>query len=835
MWIAVLWVACGQDPLRIEVLGCHRLVGDHCYVKRASTVALVMSDDESPTLDVDGSPRALDDPQLAAGAQRIDVATTFGRWTVRSKGRTWGMTVEAWPDPPPPLQAVNALPRGPERLQALEAAYEGLDGRWKLETHYRLAVKQRPGFDLTETVERAASDQYWHLAAIAGTRHAHVLSSRDRDGAGAVRALDAAREAERHLRPVRSGLLAYSIDLGRGFALRLAGRHREAVEVLRDAETRARRQQEWSKSAMAAELAASSLIESGRRSEGLAVLEDAVARSMAEGHPCVGAASATRLAWFAMQMGDHPDARAIDVEGLLRRAVTERGAECPGTYDLAEVAAQAHLNLAVLAARRGNAAKARAELARARTAWPELDDPWALETEGRIALLEGDAVRALALYEQLDASAAGRLELQWHALRGQGAAFERLGTPERAIGAYERAQQMMFEQSWQVPVHYGREAFLAERRNATDALARLHLAAGHPRRAFDAHRNQRAQFLLGIHQVTALHQSDEGSPALWFDTVTRLGEAGDEPLQVRLEALDASLSALGLDLSIARRRPADGEVLLGWFATSTGFVGFAERDGRVDVARHRGQPQAVDLIAPFGALLTDARMVTLLLDPPLHEQAVHLAQLHGRPLIERVPVRYGLDLAEPTGLDHGRRLLVVTGAQQELPFALRSGQSVRDLMVERFKVTSLLGPRATRASFVEALSRADWLYFAGHARVGDGWDRRLELVDGSFGVADVLAAPRLPRVVVMNACEAALDDVGSLGLAQAFVAGGAEVVLASPQTLRQDAAAAFAEGLFRRVNEGQSVGTAYQDVVRIHVAAERQADRNLATIRWLSP
>jgi CHAT domain-containing protein len=113
----------------------------------------------------------------------------------------------------------------------------------------------------------------------------------------------------------------------------------------------------------------------------------------------------------------------------------------------------------------------------------------------------------------------------------------------------------------------------------------------------------------------------------------------------------------------------------------------------------------------------------------------------------------------------------------------------------------------------------DLFHYAGHAvpegsaqaPSRDGITGALLLADdGQFLVTDILALRSAPRVVVLSACESAGAAEG-FGLAQAFLAAGAEAVIATSRPIPDGSGKALLLALHARLATGADVATAFRE------------------------
>jgi CHAT domain-containing protein len=145
---------------------------------------------------------------------------------------------------------------------------------------------------------------------------------------------------------------------------------------------------------------------------------------------------------------------------------------------------------------------------------------------------------------------------------------------------------------------------------------------------------------------------------------------------------------------------------------------------------------------------------------------------------------------------------VVIDPMGNLPGARREGRAVADqLTAAGWRVTTLAGLEATRLAILDGLGDSDLLHVAAHGEVGtaplDAW---LVATDGRVTVTDLLALPAVPRTVVLAGCDTAVPAGGAsstIGLAQAFLAKGADAVVATTRPVDDAVTAVVAPSLYR--------------------------------------
>jgi CHAT domain-containing protein len=162
--------------------------------------------------------------------------------------------------------------------------------------------------------------------------------------------------------------------------------------------------------------------------------------------------------------------------------------------------------------------------------------------------------------------------------------------------------------------------------------------------------------------------------------------------------------------------------------------------------------------------------------------------------VAALPVVYGVDLPGrgrgPDAIPPVPRALVVADPGGNLQAAREEAGAVVQALGSGggWRVDRLEGGAATHRAVREALAAPDLglAHYAGHGSFGgrDGVESGLPLADHErLSIADVLALPRAPKRLILSGCETARTAADAraegLGLAQAFIVAGAEVVVAA--------------------------------------------------------
>jgi hypothetical protein len=662
---------------------------------------------------------------------------------------------------------------------------------------YVLVTGLRRGAEARATIARLASfsGDYPEAAALA-SYYAGLLASETGDPAAALAKLADARSVADRL---AVGKITRSVTQLYALALLALGRAREAYDAL-------------------------------------AKLEREQGTSMS---PCERGSLVLNLGWTALLAGEapyQPGHAPPDPLPSLQDAVTTFSGPCKNPQQQAI----AFDNLARSQLHAGDAAAARASLASARAASAHPRPLLAfaeLETEGRIALSGHDGRAAIHAYDALADAAAGVSRLDEEAaLEGRARALALLGDRAGAIAAARRADAMLDEAARAIPAGEGRGAFWWTRARLARTLVQWLIDAGRPDEALDTARASRARIVRDVQRTVRTESLPPETRARWEDALAEYRRARDAI--VAEAADDWSLSESALAARVADRRAhdvaararldgvvrdlvqsseprlpalpaADGVIDLTFVPLERAWAVLSAEGGKVSVATmpDARSPEQVGsaLLAAVGSRVARARRLRLRPFGVLRDVDWSAFSVGSRPLVTIAPIEYPLDAADLTSGDvpGESSLLVVADPTGTLPAARREGEAVIAIEGSDAGVTLLAGADATRARVLEGLPRASALHFAGHASYAgvDGWESALLLAGGErLTVADVLALPRVPALVVLSGCETGIEgEEGGgppgLGLADAFIAAGSAAVVASTRRVDDATADPFMRAL----------------------------------------
>lgn len=573
------------------------------------------------------------------------------------------------------------------------------------------------------------------------------------------------------------------------------------------------------------------LMDLGRAPESARIFDALLPRAQG----CLWAALATSAGWarlVARPRFELPRARA-----LLQEALAAYTGPCALVIDANNV----RVNLAFLAVD-DDPADARRILEQ--VAGPEQPEAraWRHALLGRISM--ADPPQAKLHFEKLaeEARQLGHEVLAWQAELGLGQVAERQGDLREAVRRYRAAEAVLDRQSLLVPVNGGQRFLLEDKDESQRRLVGALLAEGEVAAAFQAARDarRRSVWALAVKDTLAgLGPADRDGfaealarfEAARAQARARAADAWQVPEAERAawrrqqaEADRTAAKALDEALLILARRgaarsrdavepgPGPDELWILPYPLLEPAQVFLARRGRVEVST--APLDAEGWGALLAARLDAVTEVKVLSDPGPAAQGPELALVDGAPLVSRLPVAYTLDLPAPPSTS-ASAAVVVFDPKGDLKDARAEGRWVVKSLAEQAQQVRALGPReATTPRVLAALEGAGLFHYAGHGRFDpDGeWGSALLLSDGDLELGDLLAL-RAPHTVILSGCDAASTRPGKasvgLGLAQAFLAAGSAVAVATRAPVPSAEARAFAEHLHRALAREGDLGRAF--------------------------
>lgn len=821
------------------------------------------------TVQLDGRAVSVDAAAVADGMQ-FDLAVPVGvsRLTVdvEPPGRWTLILLDDAPEPAIATARAAAPAEPAARGRALRAASVGLEPRPAADVLLEAGHFLHVGGDFeaaaaalqqaADVAERAGAHS---RAAAALSVHAYHATERAHRFVDARQALD--RMSGLRLGPRRQAELAYMRAL-------LAYNVGDLRSARTHAITSATRATAWADPRAPAyrEFEAEVWMALGQRARARAILADLRGGVDALGRPLERAQRLNNHAWVDL-LGpiDRPPARDPRPD-LLTALELYAGVEQVDPCAIWTT----RLNLALAHLKLGESAQARAVLdSRPRPRCGPVDAAWFDLIDARL-LLEADPAAAHARYAALGrrAEASGMAEVRWRALVGRGEALEASGRLDDAATAYADAEALLDSRLSVLALIGGGERFLADRGRSARLLVDLLVRRGRPAEALCAARRARRRQLAGLARVGRLGR---GAPTdtRWAEALGRYrraraaleAEAADDwsrsvaelravetQRATRLAELDGLLESALATLDGPPTEmgcpplPSGRELLLAWFPGRGDWLAFAAHTHGVVAGRLDGDPTSTParLFAPLAHAMRDhlptAQRVVILATGAVNPVPIHAVPFDGAPLIDAAPVVYGLDLPPSADTRHaevGGRALVIGDPRSDLRGARREAAAVaRTLAAGGWQIERLGGVDARADAVRAALPRVAALHYAGHGEVDplDQWAGRLPLAGGSWlGIGDVLAAPAVPRRVVLSGCRTGLPVAealsGGMSFAHAFLLAGAEAVIGTTRDVDDAVAARFSALLYRgsSARPDADVGQAFRAAARA-LRAE-QADR----------
>ncbi len=607
---------------------------------------------------------------------------------------------------------------------------------------------------------------------------------------------------------------------------------------------------------------ATMLGELGRVGEALAAAQQMYAARADQADGCGRARVINNAAWPLQRLAEAGLIEEPPVEWLLEQAEIFARGEC----DDARARTIALLNLAAALRDVGDLDEAQRWLSTlfAHGLPPDLGD-----LQADLDQLRVDVALSTNLWQDVSlpllAATATTVEprLRWRGLVQQAQVLERFGLELAALERWREAESLLDLEIARIAVAGGRESFLTARRTSAEglvealvrigasqeALCRIRLARGRAVRAADrrgrtAARPELARFdgLVALRaELEAEAAEDWSLPA---DELARRRARREQRREQALEAIRAQTEVrtdADPACSLLPPRRAD-EALLAIQPVQDGTLAVLASRSGTRVHRLPAIPDEAHSAAWVDAMLerfaTDLQGVATLRALPVGRAwalPIHAGRLDGAALRERVAVAYALDLplgarSEP---EADARALVVADPRDDLALARAEGEDVATaLRAAGWRVQLRTGASAQRTAVLTALGEVDLLHYAGHGvQRDDGWEAAL-LLDGgqTIEVVDVLAAPAVPRIVVLAGCQTGLVQHGlvdgGMNLGRAFLLAGAEAVIVGDGVIRDDDARALAQALYEQAATG-----GFEPVAALRHALGRAVEPDRAA-RW---
>ncbi|GHB77714.1 hypothetical protein GCM10010377_79980 [Streptomyces viridiviolaceus] len=231
------------------------------------------------------------------------------------------------------------------------------------------------------------------------------------------------------------------------------------------------------------------------------------------------------------------------------------------------------------------------------------------------------------------------------------------------------------------------------------------------------------------------------------------------------------------------------------------------------------------LVAPLAEWTSPGDVVHLVPHGILQDLPLHTLPVDGEPLLLRNPVSYSPSAAVLLEIVNRpvRGMPARSGAcgvfgdpQGNLPRSADEARTVAELR----SVAPRIGAEVTRASVLEALGSCAVVHVAGHGHltIGSGFERGMELADGTLAALDLLTQRVRAGVVVLSGCETGVNERRAgeepVGLPRALLLGGATSVVVSQWKVADASAAALLSAFHRHLADGFGCAEALHHAAR---------------------
>ncbi len=461
------------------------------------------------------------------------------------------------------------------------------------------------------------------------------------------------------------------------------------------------------------------------------------------------------------------------------------------------------------------------------------------ELESQLDMKQGRFRSAIALLKTVRDRTSPRADPKryWKSLSLLAEAYLALGDTAGAKTHLRAAEDALDRLVVSIPLGEGRIVFAEEHLESSEALIRLLLKEGDSAPAYAVALRSTRRYLSSISLSSEVGGLRPDVAKKWERTVrafrearqsmseetadvwkmTRSGRKAAEQRRKQIEeelarGMESLVSLLAVDWSRTAEQllPGQGEVLLHpstrgiyvFMRDSDGLSAFEATmiEGKEPIKSLLSSEAFVDWISTkseirvlaYGALV-DVPIERVLqsrnLGPTFVGVSMGLPQMPARKV-----VRKALVLCDPDG---------------SLPHSRAEAESVKKKLEERqWEVELLCGDEVTRARLaIEIESRRYGLvHFAGHAALHgfDGWRSYLHLAGRDrLEVSDVFALESVPPQVVLSSCYGGGSEGAPLGMAQAFLVKGAQLVVAASDFVDDEAARLSMEKLYANQADGR--------------------------------
>lgn len=831
---AVVASASKPRPEKLEVYygGCHEVhVGPVCLITETSTITLWMEDPGFvPTVRVDGAVVPARVAEVDGGVQlKVRVAPGVGRISVGEGEvrQAWELRLGAAPDATA-LEVVSSL-RRVDPITALEKTHH-LESN--SDAHLRAAarsIRARIERDLGRPtwVETARSSIELHRSngCITGTADdlAFISYRLIEDGA-----LQDAKSALSSLDEIGRGIARQRIAHESFSALAevYGGNPRRALNSLKDVYKWSERidDDQYRPTAIDINLILLSLV--SRFHDASSLLQELHETIRNTKAPCERARLLNNFAWFG---------REIDLTrsiGAARSAQRIHESEChaPASSKFLLL-----LTLGRLLLLDGQIAEAERLVNNIR-----LDQTdgvpaglivWLDELEAELRLSNRQPSQALELFQRVQSASSLQVEPNryWRSSLGLARASRSLGDVERALESLELAERSLDRLILEVPLGEGRTLFaqsyvastvelieilIQERRISKALLIAMRSNRRHSNVLALASRISALPKTLRIEWETRVQAFRDAKKHLASTVSERwaLSRVEQVALDARVARSEADLARtmegllallrINLDQAPPKLGPMEASIVVHPSPRGS-FLFYSDRDallvsefsvedGRIELGSEARQ----HLVASLADV--DRVRVSLYDGLPGIEFQDFLEDITSRNLV--VTYSFGLELLSQRVV--ANRALLVADPDGSLPRSRDEAyMAYARLATNGWDVTLLEGIDATKERVIDELGsgRFRLFHFAGHSDTHgiDGWRSYLRLSEGQrLEVVDVFALSTVPPAIVLSSCRSAGASESPVGVAQAFLARGAEIVLATTAAVSDDQARAVIQRVY---------------------------------------
>ncbi|TQV87940.1 CHAT domain-containing protein [Aliikangiella coralliicola] len=452
-----------------------------------------------------------------------------------------------------------------------------------------------------------------------------------------------------------------------------------------------------------------------------------------------------------------------------------------------------------------------------------------LELEALFELAQNNYDASIVIFEQLWrlADQVKYSNFLLKALVGIAKAHEGKGEADSAIVYYERAEQLVFNNTLSIPVTGSQPEFLASKVNFSYRYVDLLSRSGKMREALEKARKFRSHWLSSIFKMNQLAVGNLAQNREWITLVSRIKRLRKsiiaqqtlewslpfdqidnanrllEEQKLKLATLfDESVrlvNSANLSTEFHFGEPKENELFLFFYPITNGWIGFSYE--QTEMKSHLIQlnenqsanhaQMASEWVDVFSQSIDEAKTVIVFPFGEMKSVDFRTIPYKDANLFRYKNVLYGVDLKRlqlGKDRDHiSNQSLIVANSLGDLKETELEAKSIENFIARKnWRSKTLTNEETVIEEVKQKLQEVQHFHYAGHVFSTEDYLSQYQIPltkNVNLNSTDILMLKRVPRWVVLSACNSStpgrMTSTESLGLAHAFVIAGSEQVIAT--------------------------------------------------------